>query len=219
MKKNFSYLMPDELYIDSFNEEKKISLTYNGPEYITVLIDKLTGIVSGINPETYDENVYDLIEVSAKNSPEICYFLMNSSDLHKYEYEDELMENGDIYKKIKNPTLRDAYYSSYDSESNSIKLNLIVKTHLDNVLTLELRSIQNRLKFILSNEEGKNEKGEDQEVASDLLDEILEIVENIDNCIEKNFHFMEWKYSNFENIIETFFPIPDKVKKLLQDYS
>jgi hypothetical protein len=218
MIEKFSYPMPNELYIDSFTEGKKLSLTYDGLEYVTVLVNKLTGIISGINPETYDKDVYDLIKVSAKKSPEICYFLTNSSDSHEYEYEDELMENGDIYKKIVNPTLHDAYTIFHDFESNSLKLNLIVKVNSNNFLTLNLIALQNRLKFILSNEEGKTEQGVEQDVSFELLDEISEIIKNIDNYIEKNPYFMEWKYTNFENIMETFFPISDKVQTLLKNY-
>jgi hypothetical protein len=218
MIKTFSYPMPDELYINSFDEGKEISLTYDGPKYINVLVHTPTGIINGINPEHYDVDSCSLIKINAEQQPEICYYLTNLLENHEYEYEEEIMENGDIYQKIKNPTLLDCYDAVYDSELKSIKLNVIAKNNLDNYVTLNLTAIRNRLGFILSNEEGKKEKGEDQDVSLDLLDQISEVVKDIDKYIEENPYFMSWKYTNFDNVLESVFPIPEKIQDLLKNY-
>ena len=218
MIKTFSYRMPDELYIDSFKEGKEILLTYDGPEHINVLIHKVYNTISGLNPETFDEDSFDLIEVDAEKFPEIAYFLLNSSDSHEYEYEEEIMENGDVYEKVLNPTIHDAYCIVYDSENELFKLDLIVKTIEENFVNLNLTYIKNKLKFVLSNEEGKKEKNEDLDVSEELLSEVSKVVEDIDTYIQSNKTVMSWKYTNFDNVIDILLPISDQIKDLVKNY-
>jgi hypothetical protein len=210
--------MPDELYIDSFKEGKEILLTYDGPEHVNVLVDKVYNMISGLNPETFDQDSFNLIEVDAEEFPEIAYFLLNSSDSHEYEYEDEIMENGDIYKKVLNPTIHDAYCIVYDSENELFKLDLIVKTIEENFVNLNLAYIKNKLNFVLSNEEGKKEKNEDLDVSEELLSEVSKVVEDIDTYIQSNKTFMSWKYTNFDNVIDVLLPISDQIKDLVKNY-
>ena len=210
--------MPDELYIDSFKEGKEILLTYDGPEHINVLVNKVSNEVSGLNPETFDEDSFDLIEVDVEKFPEIGYFLLNSSDSHEYEYEDEIMENGDIYKKVLNPTIHDAYCIVYDSENELFKLDLIVKTIEENFVNLNLTYIKNKLKFVLSNEEGKKQKNEDLDVSEELLSEVSKVVEDIDTYIQSNKTVMSWKYTNFDNVVDILLPISDQIKDLVKNY-
>ena len=218
MIKTFSYRMPDELYIDCFKEGKEILLTYDGPEHINVLVNKVSNAVSGLNPETFDEDSFDLIEVDVEKFPEIGYFLLNSSDSHEYEYEDEIMENGDIYKKVLNPTIHDAYCIVYDSENQVFKLDLIVKTTEANFVTINLTYIINKLKFVLSNEEGKKQKNEDLDVSEELLSEVSKVVEDIDTYIQSNKTVMSWKYTNFDNVVDILLPISDQIKDLVKNY-
>lgn len=218
MIKTFSYRMPDELYIDSFKEGKEISLTYDGPEYVNVLVDKVYNMVSGLNPEAFDQDSFNLIEVDVEKFPEIGYFLLNSSDSHKYEYEDEIMENGDIHKKVLNPTIHDAYCIVYDSKNKLFKLDLIVKTTEANFVNINLMYIKNKLNFVLSNEEGKKEKNEDLDVSEDLLSEISKVVEDIDTYIQSDKTVMSWKYTNFDNVVDILLPISDQIKNLITNY-
>lgn len=219
MIKNFSYPLPDEIYINSFTENKKISLRYDGPEKINVLVDKNINNICGIDPETYDHDIYNLIEVDANEYPEICYFLLNSPNNNgNIVYEDEIMENGDIYKKNINPTIHDVYEIVYDKETNTFKLDLIVKESNDNFLTSSLDQIKNRLNFIILNEEGKREKQEELSISEPLLVEISEVILNIDNFLKENNSFMSWKYTNFDTVVESFFPIEEHILELIKNY-
>ena len=134
MRQDFLYPLPDELYVNSFNLDRQFSNTYEGPEKINVLVNKLTGELCGIDPETYNEDCYDIFEVDASLSPEISYYIYNSSQDYEYQYEEEMLENGDTYKKVLNPKLQDAYTISYDYFENVFKLNLIVKTLENNLI-------------------------------------------------------------------------------------
>lgn len=219
MIKTFSYPIPDELYVDSFGEGKSITLSYDGPESIKVLVDKNINIISGLNPETYDQDAYNLLTVDAEKQPEICYLLTNPSDTsYEYEYQEEVMENGDVYTKILNPIISDAYDVVYDTENDSLKLELIVKVTESNFVTLNLKSIKNKLNFILSNEEGKKEKNEELDVSEEILSKVTEVANSIDTYIESDRIFMSWKYTNFDTILESLFPIPTEIKDLLNNY-
>jgi hypothetical protein len=221
MVKNFSYPIPDEIYVNSFIDGKEIFLAYDGPDSIDILVDKNTNAISGINPETYDQNIYDLVTVYAEKNPEICYYILNppSNEYeYEYEYEDEIMENGDIYKKIINPQIQDLYEVVYDRETNSFRLDLIVKVIDNNFITSGLMSIKNRLNFILSNEKGKLEKQENLDISEELFSQIPEIIEDIENYINQNNIFMDWKYTNFDNILDILFPISEEIKELLATY-
>jgi hypothetical protein len=218
MGNSFSYPLPDELYVNSFDSGKQFSAEYNGPEKITILVNKLTGEVSGVNPETHNEEYYDLFEVNSSENPEILYFILYSNEEYAYEYEEEILINGDIYKKIINPSIHDAYAIRYDYNKNEFKLDLIIKTLDNNNLVSNLTYIRNRLNFIVLNEEGKKEKEEEPGVSEDLLNLVQESIKDIDSKIEENSMFMGWKYTNFDTILENIITIPEEIKGLLNTY-
>ncbi len=217
MKKDFSYLLPDELFVDSFLLNKKFSATYDGPSTVKVLINKNTGELSGIEPESYNQDYYELIEIDASENPEISYFILNSSDSHEYQYEEEIMINGDIYQKVLNPTIHDAYTIYFDLSKRIFQLNLIVKTSENNFITNNLSTLKNRLNFILMNEE-KKEQNQPLDVSETTINLISNFIKEIDNEIEKNSIFMDWKYTNFDNILDCILTIPEDIKNLLNTY-
>ena len=218
MQKKFSYPLPDELYINCFNLQKEFCATYDGPEKIEVLVDNVTNQISGVNPESYNEDYYELFEVDSSLNPEIAYFIYNCPENYEYEYEEEILENGDTYKKILNPKLQDAYTISYDYVEKVFKLNLIVKTLESNIIVNNLIFIKNKFNYILSHEEGKKEKGEDPGVSETLLESISQFILKIDDAIENNLMIMEWKYINYDTLFEYILPVPEELKNLLNTY-
>jgi hypothetical protein len=218
MRQDFLYPLPDELYVNSFNLDRQFSNTYEGPEKINVLVNKLTGELCGIDPETYNEDCYDIFEVDASLSPEISYYIYNSSQDYEYQYEEEMLENGDTYKKVLNPKLQDAYTISYDYFENVFKLNLIVKTLENNLIVDHLIYVKNKFNYILSHEEGKKEKGEDPGVSNTLLETISQFILKIDDEIKNNLMIMEWKYINYDTLFEYILPVPEELKNLLNTY-
>lgn len=218
MKKSFSYPLPDELYVDSFDLGKKFSAEYDGPEKLKVLVNKQTREISGVDPESYDSVYFELIEVDSEKTPEVSYYILNSSFGHTYEYEEEVLINGDIYQNPINITIWDAYDLYYDFEKSEFVFELIVKTSPVNYLIRLLGTIKGKLNFILSNEEGKLEKSQDLSVSEETLKLISEFIKKIDICIDENVMFMEWKYTNFDTILESILPIPEELKTLLNTY-
>lgn len=218
MIKEFTYQLPDEIYIDSFSQNKTINLKYEGPDLVQVLVNKTSGIISGVNPDNYNPDFFDLIDVSAEDNPEICYFLLNSSDNYEYEYVDEIMENGDVYKKVLNPTLQDCYELSFDLDKKIFNLNLITKKVEYDSFRLYLMSIRNKLNFILSNEEGKKEKGENLDVSEEMLSMVSEVSSSIDDLMNSDFVFMSWKYIDFDSAYKSLFPLSSEIKNLLENY-
>jgi hypothetical protein len=131
---------------------------------------------------------------------------------------EETLVNGDIYKNITNPTLRDAYNLYYDFHKSKFVFDLIVKTCPENYLTGQLFAIRSRFHFIKTNEEGKKEKNEDLSISEETLNSISDLIQVIDKCIDENVMFMGWKYTNFSNILESVIKIPKQLKDLLNTY-
>jgi hypothetical protein len=218
MKKSFSYPLPDELYVESFELGKKFSAEYDGPEILKVLINKMSGEIQGVDPESYDPVYFDVVEVDSRKTPEVSFYILNPTFEHLYEYVEETLVNGDIYKNITNPTLRDAYNLYYDFHKSKFVFDLIVKTCPENYLTGQLFAIRSRFHFIKTNEEGKKEKNEDLSISEETLNSISDLIQVIDKCIDENVMFMGWKYTNFSNILESVIKIPKQLKDLLNTY-
>lgn len=218
MLKEFSYPLPDELFLNSFTENKVFSSIYDGPEKINVLVDKITSVISGIDPDDYNSDYYNLIEVNASINPEIAYFLLNSKEDYEYEYEEEILENGDIYNKILNPHITDAYVLVFNLEENRFELDLIVKINEYNYVVSHFQAIRNRLNFIVMNENGKKDKNEPLDVSDELLTKIKETIEDIDNYINSNPIICEWKYTNFNTLPQSILSISTEVETLLNTY-
>lgn len=218
MKKSFSYPLPDELYVDSFDLGKEFSAEYDGPEKLKVLVNKQTREISGVDPEAYDSVYFDLIEVDSDKNPEVSHYILNSAFEHVYEYEEEILSNGDIHQNPINITIWDAYDLYYDFDKSEFVFELIVKTSSANYLIRSLQFVKNKLNYVLTHEEGKVERGQDPGVSEETLNLVSEFIKDIDKCIEESSMFMEWKYSNFDTILESVLPIPEELKTLLHTY-
>lgn len=78
VKKEFTYKIPNEWYSDDFSEGKTGTFVYEGPEYLTVEIDKNTGKESGwclMSPEEHERpNAEDIarITIDCKDNPLLC---------------------------------------------------------------------------------------------------------------------------------------------------
>lgn len=218
MKKSFSYPLPDELYVESFELKKEFFAEYDGPEKLRVLINKISGEIHNIDPELYDPVYFEVVEVDSTKTPEVSFYILNPAFEHLYEYVEETLVNGDVHKNPINPTIRDAYNLYYDFDKSQFVFFLIIKTSPENYLTGELSAIKSRFNFIITNEEGKKEKNEDLDVSEETLNSISDLVKVIDKCIDENLLFMGWKYINFNNILESVIKIPEQLKDLLNTY-
>lgn len=136
MSVSFTKKIPDELYIDSFNNNKVINLEYDGPDVLYVLVDKFSNMFVRILDSSIDNFNYDLFEmvvVDSKIHPDVAYYLTNSN-IPDREFETETLIDGTTYQKIINPTLKDFYRVKYDLES---------KKWIWEVITVDPKSIRN----------------------------------------------------------------------------
>lgn len=184
----FTYLLPDELYVEGVSGNVKASFTYDGPESFTVFLDQ-SGHVLIIEPTvTPDMDPNYIKTIDPQKDPAAAYLLnhyfLDSYD-HIYEFEDIEMENGDIYKKISNPNLTDAYELVYNFEKEEWELHQIVKELIDPAVLIATE----RKEYIL-NYQNKYEFSED--IDKKITNYILLLDEIIDNPN----YIKPWKYIN-----------------------
>lgn len=191
MIKEFTYPLPDELFVEGVSGNVVGTYTYDGPEKFDVEIDNL-GNVLDIDVQNDPENGSDFRKtVDASKNPEVAYLLGHYFvDVVNYEYQfqDEVLENGDVYKKILNPNLGDAYYPKYNLSSNKWELVLIVKDQ-SNPAALEAK----RRKEYVESYSSKYSFGSDV----DLL--IENYINELDEFILQNPPLKTWKYTNFNS--------------------
>lgn len=129
MKKTFNYNVPDELWVDNFSKGLIASATYDGPETINVMVSKDRYVAWGNNiPEVYDSEKNKVVILNANELPNVAYYITNQSNVAEHVFEDEIMHDGSVYKKISNPSIFDYYQLVYfDGLSDPWRFELITK--------------------------------------------------------------------------------------------
>jgi len=126
MQRQFTVNIPDELWVDSWDEELTAAHVYEGPQYFYIALDGNNSIMDikygdlETEAESFsDEEIakYDYtLTIDAEVNPEIAYGLY----VHVHddrEFEDVINHDGSIYKKITNPCLRDYFTVDFRSTS------------------------------------------------------------------------------------------------------
>jgi len=185
----FTYRLPDELYVEGVSGTIVGTYTYNGPETFDVHIDQL-GRIFDIGVQNDPESGPDFRKtINASENTVSAYILSHyfvDDYVREFEFEDEVMENGDVYKKLKNPDLTDAYELRYDFETNDWKLDQIVKEQY-NLAALEAKK---RKEYI--------QKYADKYSFGTEVDTLIEdYLDKLDTFITNNPPLKTWKYINF----------------------
>lgn len=186
----FSYPLPDELYVEGVSGKVEGTFTYNGPKTFDVEIDQ-SGNVLDINIQNDPELGPDYRKtINATKTPEVAYMFAHYFDQNQTtplpETVDEVMENGDVYKKPINPDLKSAYEIKFNTEDNDWELVQIVKQQ-DNPSTLEAKK---RKEYI--------QKYADKYSFGVEVDDAIETyITVLDTFIENNPSLKTWKYTNF----------------------
>lgn len=186
----FSYPLPDELYVEGVSGEVTGTYTYNGPEAFDVEINTFGEIVD-IDVERDPELGPDYRKtINASTHTAVAYNLSHyfvDNYIWQYEFEDELMENGDVYKKPLNPDLKDAYFIRYNFEKNDWDLVQIIKDR-SNPVSLEAKT---RKEYV--------EKYSNKYSFSDEVESAIEkYITDLDAFILENVSMKSWKYTNFD---------------------
>jgi hypothetical protein len=130
---SFTQLLPTELYVAGISTNISGSYTYNGPETFDVWVDIASGnvIQIGVNGAVPPGGTVTKI-INASDSTQLPAAYVLSHTFHdnytwNYTYSDEVQSNGDVYKKIDNPDLRDAYEVIYNFTNSKFELKQIIK--------------------------------------------------------------------------------------------
>lgn len=186
----FSYPLPDELYVEGVSGKVQGTFTYNGPKTFDVQIDQ-SGNVLDIDIQNDPELGPDYRKtINATKQPEVAYMFAHYFDENSIvsllETVDEVMENGDVYKKPLNPDLKSAYGVKFNTEDNDWELVQIVKQQ-DNPSTLEAIK---RKKYI-------QKYADNYSFGVEVDDAIETYLIALDTFIENNPLLKTWKYINF----------------------
>lgn len=199
LTKKFTYPLPDELYFPEVSGKNVGEFTYVGPNKFTVRLNE-DGYIKSIDPIlTKNENPTLIKEIDANLIPEVAYLIYCADDSHTHIFEDEIMENGDIYKKITNPSLHEAYDVFYDFSKESWELLVVVKD-----LFNPAREIAKNNRDLVKTFADKYEFSEDIETKmSSYISKLDEFISNLKDL-------PTWKYIDFN------FDIP-KIPKMPVD--
>lgn len=185
----FTYPLPDELYVEGVSGKVTGTYTYNGPETFDVHIDTF-GNIDDIDVSNDPSMGPDFRKtISAKTHPAVAYCLSHyfvDNWEWEYQYEDEIMENGDVYKKPLNIDLKDAYEVVYNFTSNDWELKQILKEQ-QSPAAQEAKARKREIEKYST----KYSFGEEIDVM------IENYVSELDNFIENNPPLKTWKYINF----------------------
>ena len=131
MQKEFTINVPDQLWVDSWTENKTQTLTYDGPEKYYVVVTDLQVLTQWsqepIEVDSEQRGNPFVVEVNATEQPDIAYWLLTHPEQVEYIFEDVVNHDGSIYKKITNPAIRDIYSAQYDVNQSKIVLLPIIK--------------------------------------------------------------------------------------------
>jgi hypothetical protein len=190
MISTFSYPLPDELYVEGVSGDITGTFTYDGPETFDVQIDG-SGDVLDIDIQNDPELGPNFRKtIDATKQPEVAYmfahYFVDDYIVPVPETIDEVMENGDVYKKLVNPDLTTAYQVKYNTQDNDWELIQIVKQQ-DNPSRLEA---ERRKEYI--------QKYADKYSFGIEVDSVIETyISTLDTFIKDNPPLKTWKYTNF----------------------
>lgn len=121
MNKNFTVSIPDELYSSENTLNKTLTLEYVGPETLNVLVSP-----SGNADIKVDTPRQGSVVLDASEDTAAAYLLNTPPVTTNYLLEDEVLDDGTIYKNISNPNLHDYYTVKY-SEADGWELVPIIR--------------------------------------------------------------------------------------------
>lgn len=117
MKKKFTVDIPDEIWVDKWEENKKLSLTYEGPEKLYALIGHDNDFkIWSEEPIEATFKLDRVVEVDANEKPEIAYFLYNQGKEYEHKFVEETNYDGSIHMAISNPRLHDYFTLTHTAD-------------------------------------------------------------------------------------------------------
>jgi len=185
MKKEFTINVPDEIWVDSWEENKTETWTYEGPEKIWVLINTQTNAVLNHelakSNELKNDNILE-IEINANENPEIAHWFIETGENREIEFVDEINHDGSIHKSPVNLIILDYFIVEY-SPLEGLFLSPIIKENK----TVNEEKAEKRLAFVKKYD---NLYEFDEEIQL-KIDETIKRLEDYLKLLEKA---RPWKY-------------------------
>lgn len=162
MQKVFTIDIPDEIYIDSWENGRTASFTYNGPEmvYAVIVSDSQTLAETSIEPFPEDSvyNIqtekYTVLEISAETNTALAHYICEINDTTPYQYQYIDVENhdGSIYAEPTNYRLKDYFSIIYNIDLETPILEITPIYMSTEVWELEqLPLVRNKLEILIYN--------------------------------------------------------------------
>ncbi len=119
MNKEFTINVPDEIWVNAWDDSNTETYTYVGPETIYVLISDRTDDVSMSSESEItveDGNLDFVVEVDATvdaNLP-VAHWLHSQGTEIEHTFANETMHDGSVYSGIANPAIHDYFSIAYN---------------------------------------------------------------------------------------------------------
>tara|TARA_B100001113_G_C20975162_1_gene563591 strand:- start:210 stop:887 length:678 start_codon:yes stop_codon:yes gene_type:complete len=211
---SFTQLLPTELYVAGISTNISGSYTYVGPETFDVWVDRADGGVTKVAVTTDPPDNGDIRKtISALSSDSLPMAYTLSHQFHddytyNYTYTNETMSNGDVYKKINNPDLRDAYEVYWDFSAEKWAFKQILKDLVND----------NRDEAIRRKDYVKT-FSDQYDFGTDINTKIDTYLSAIDTYLGNNPYYKKWKYITLPASVGTIPKIPIDVQVELNKVS
>lgn len=168
MEKQFSVNIPDELYVNSWEQNLTATFTYSGPEFIYAIISLIKHqdpdqptqeVFSRVSFEAVQDPVllnqdnYKILTISANDQPALAelFFQLNNTG-YQYSYVDHVNYDNSVAAVISNPRITDYYSFVYeiDVDTGEYKFKLIPIYKEPNNLSI-ISTINNKLELLKYN--------------------------------------------------------------------
>ena len=158
MQKEFTINIPDERWIDSWDNNLTLTKTYIGPSKFYAPVSLETNTIVGVYFETMPTtepyiNIekFSIYEVDANTDTAIAQIILETTNNeykqnYIHEFEDKVLHNGSIYAKPTNPMVSTYYRIVYDTETTK----LIVQPILSDTWQLPQLDVVNQKLAILN---------------------------------------------------------------------
>jgi hypothetical protein len=136
---SFTKPIPDELYIDSFTQNKTKTWTYTGNNIVYVSVTKPHYMLaSSVEIEVvqynidfrYNPDLTQVMIIDANINPDVAYYCSNTH-IPERIFVTETLIDGSTYEQIDNPILRDYYSLNYNFKNSQWDWKLITRNPKD----------------------------------------------------------------------------------------
>ncbi len=186
--KEFTYALPDELWVEGVSGSVTGTWTYEGPDTIKLYANTIDGTITVIDPGHPLPNGDVEVTIDANANPEFAEMVghqFQEEVVFTPTYENVTMDNGDIYAKLTNPRLIDVYELMYDIDTEALKLvQLIKKPNEAGKETAEAR--KNKMENYLR----------DYDFGTDMDAAIQAYIDTLTTFIDNYVGVQGWKYVN-----------------------